>query len=159
LDLRRFLFRSWYYFRMGYNTYLAFFLGFATTVVTVYYLAINSISFLKSLFPTFWLFTIFGIVIGVPLCVFSGLWHFKRSQAFVSEADIAVEANPWYYKYPPGYTREAWGPLFEELLMHTSRLLEANNLLRDEDKARIRSLEEKLKALNEGGTMGWVKTP
>ena len=144
---------------MGYNTYLAFFLGFATTVVTVYYLAINNISFLKTIFPTFWLFSIFGIAVGVPICIFSGLWHFKRSQAFVSEADIGVEANPWLYKYPPGYTREAWGPLFEELLTLNSRLLEANNLLSDEDKARIRSLEEKLKALNQGGTTGWTRNP
>ena len=159
MDLRRLLFRAWFYFRMGYNTYLAFFLGFATTVVTVYYLAINSIYFLKEMFPTFWLFTVFGLAVGVPLCIFSGLWHFKRSQAYTSEADISVEANPWYYKYPPGYTREAWGPLFEELLIHTSRLLAANELLSEEDKARIQSLEEKLKALNQGGTMGWARKP
>jgi hypothetical protein len=51
--------RSWYYFGMGKNTYMAFFLGFVTTLVTVYYLAINSIPFLKSVFPTFWSFAIF----------------------------------------------------------------------------------------------------
>lgn len=151
------MFRSWFYFRMGYNTYIAFLLGFATTIVTVYYLAINNISLLKTIFPTFWLFGVFALAVGVPLCIFSGLFHLKRSQAYVSEIDISIEANPWYYKYPPGYTREAWGPLFEELLAHTTRILEANNLLSDEDKARVRSLEEKLKTLNQGGTMGWSR--
>jgi hypothetical protein len=157
LNMRRLLFRAWYYFRIGYGTYLTFLLGFATTIVTVYYLAINNISFLKVIFPSFWLFSIIFLVVGVPLSIFMGLFHLKRSIAYVSETDIGVEANPWYYKYPPGYTREAWGPLFAELLKYNTRLLEANNLLSDEDKARIRILEEKLKALNQGGTIGWTK--
>lgn len=47
LNFRQFLFRCWYYFRIGYSTYLTFLLGFATTLVTVYYLAINNIPALK----------------------------------------------------------------------------------------------------------------
>jgi hypothetical protein len=151
------MWRAWFYFRMGYSTYLTFLLGFLTTIVTVYYLAINNISFLKLIFPSFWLFGVLAVVIGVPLSIFMGLFHYKRTRAFASEADIGVEANPWYYKYPPGYTREVWGPLFTELLKYSARSLEANNLLSDEDKARIRTLEEKLKALNQGGTVGWTK--
>jgi hypothetical protein len=151
------LFRAWYYFRMGYSTYLTFLLGFVTTIVTVYYLAINNISFLKVIFPSFWLFGIIFVVVGVPLSIFMGLFHLKRSIAYASEADIGVEANPWYYKYPPGYTREVWGPLFAELLKYNTRLLDANNLLSDEEKARIRILEEKLKVLDQGGTIGWKK--
>jgi hypothetical protein len=158
LNLQRLLFRAWFYFRVGYGTYLTFLLGFTTTLVTVYYLAITNISFLKSVFPTFWLFSILALAVGVPLAIFMGLFHYKRSQAFSSEADIATEANPWYYKYPPGYTREVWGPLFGELLKYTTRLLETNNLLSDEEKARIRILEEKLKVLDQGGTVGWTKS-
>jgi len=111
LNLRRLLFRSWYYFRIGYGTYLSFLLGFVSTIVTVYYLAINNIPFLKLIFPTFWLFSILALAFGVPLAIFSGYFHFKRSQAYSSEVDIGVEANPYYFKITPGKEKELTVPL------------------------------------------------
>lgn len=96
------IFRGWYYFRIGYGTYLTFLLGFVTTIVTVYYLAINNIPELKSVFSSFLWFFVFAVMIGVPLAVFSGYLHFKRTRAFASEQDISVEANPWYWKVTPG---------------------------------------------------------
>lgn len=106
MNLRRLLFRSWYYFRIGYATYLTFLLGFVSTIVTVYYLAINNIPLLKLIFPSFWLFSILAIVVGVPLAIFSGYFHFERSQAYSSEVDIGVEANPYYYKIIPGKEKD-----------------------------------------------------
>jgi hypothetical protein len=99
---RRLLFRTWYYFRIGYGTYLTFLLGFVTTIVTVYYLAINNIPILKSLFSSFLYFFVFAITIGVPLAVFSGYLHFMRTRAFSAEQDISVEANPWFWRVTPG---------------------------------------------------------
>jgi hypothetical protein len=96
------IFRGWYYFRIGYGTYLTFLLGFVTTIVTVYYLAINNIPILKSMFSSFLWFFVFAVMIGVPLAVFSGYLHFKRTRAFASEQDIFVEANPWYWRVTPG---------------------------------------------------------
>ena len=110
LNLRRLLFRAWYYFRVGYSTYLTFLLGFVSTIITVYYLAINNISFLKVVFPSFWIFSILAITVGVPLAIFSGYFHFKRSRAYSSEVDIAVEANPWYYKMTPGREKDIGVP-------------------------------------------------
>ena len=111
LNVRQFLFRSWYYFRIGYGTYLTFLLGFATTIVTVYYLAINNIPALKSVFPSFLLFGLLTIGVGVPLSVLAGYVHFQRSRAYSSEVDIGVEANPYYYKVTPGKEREISLPL------------------------------------------------
>jgi len=111
LKVRRLVFRAWYYFRIGYGTYLTFLLGFATTVVSVYYLAINNIPVLKSVFTSFTLFSIFALAIGVPLSVLAGYVHFKRSRAFSAEVDIAVEANPYYFKITPGKEREMQIPL------------------------------------------------
>ena len=111
LNVRQFLFRCWYYLRIGYGTYLTFLLGFATTIVTVYYLAINNIPALKSVFPSFLLFAITAIAIGVPLSVLAGYTHFKRSRAYSAEVDIGVEANPYYYKVTPGKEREISLPL------------------------------------------------
>lgn len=110
LNVRRLLFRSWYYLRIGYATYLTFLLGFATTVVTVYYLAIENIPALRSLFTNFWIFAVFGAAVGIPLSILAGYVHFKRSQAFSSEMDIAVEANPYYFRVTPGKEREIQVP-------------------------------------------------
>jgi hypothetical protein len=111
LNVRRLVFRAWYYFRIGYATYLTFLLGFATTIVTVYYLAVNNIPILKSVFTSFTLFSIFALAIGVPLSVLAGYVHFKRSRAYSAEVDIAVEANPYYFKITPGKEREMQIPL------------------------------------------------
>ena len=111
MNPRRLLFRAWYYFRIGYATYLTFLLGFVSTIVTVYYLAINNISFLKVVFPNFWIFSLLAIVVGVPLAVFSGYFHFKRSRAYTSEVDIQVEVNPYLFKITPGKEKEMQIPL------------------------------------------------
>ena len=111
MNIRRVLFRSWYYFRIGYGTYLTFLLGFLTTIVTVYYLAINNIPVLKSLFSSFLSFSVLAVAVGVPIAALSGYVHFKRSRAYSSEVDIGVEANPYYFKVTPGKEREIQAPL------------------------------------------------
>jgi hypothetical protein len=70
-----------------------------------------------------------------------------------SGQDIGVEANPYYYKLPPGYYREAFGPLYLALLVELSRL-DAHNLLTDEDRLRIETIRQKLQALVDGGIAG-----
>ena len=110
MNPRRLLFRAWYYFRIGYGVYLTFVLGFVSTIVTVYYLAINNIPLLKIVFPSFWIFSVLAIAIGVPLAVFSGYFHFKRTRAYSSEVDIATESNPYLFKIVPGKEKEITVP-------------------------------------------------
>ena len=110
MNPRRLLFRAWYYFRIGYSVYLTFVLGFVSTIVTVYYLAINNIPLLKIVFPSFWIFSVLAIAIGVPLAVFSGYFHFKRTRAYSSEVDIATESNPYLFKIVPGKEKEITVP-------------------------------------------------
>jgi len=83
-----------------------------------------------------------------------GWIHMKRSPAYTSELDISIEANPYYYKLPPGYWREAYTPLYLELLQLTKRLLGAQNLLAEDDRARIEELERKMRILIQGGQIG-----
>jgi hypothetical protein len=71
-------------------------------VVTVYYLAIANVPFLKEVFGNFVVFAIFTISVGVPISILAGYIHFKKSRAYSSEMDITTEANPWYYKLTPG---------------------------------------------------------
>jgi len=146
--------RSWYYFRIGYNTYLVFLLGYSSTLVTVYYLAIRNIPELQSLFQRFWLFAVLATVIGVPASVMIGWVHMKRSSLMKAEMDIAVEANPYYYKLPPGYWKDAAFPVYLKTLRLVRALSEKANLLTKEEEAEIDELEKKLKILLEGGYVG-----
>lgn len=149
-----FIARLWFYFRMGYSTYLTFLLGYISTLVTVYYLAIKSIPYLLDVFPRFIPFAALATVIGIPIAVGAGWVHYKRSPAFESEVDIQVEANPYYFKFAPGYTLEVLGPLYFELLSLLKRLTDREGLLGAEDRMRIENLEKKLQTLIEGGMVG-----
>ena len=158
MKVSNFAFRMWYYFRIGYGTYLSFLLGFATTFVTLYYLAITNIPQLQSVFPHFWLFVIIGLIVGIPTACGIGWFHVKGSALWKSEIDIASEANPYLYKMYPGYWLEAFTPLYLELLMGLKKILEKEGMLSEEEKSRIKDLEEKLETLIKGGYVGVPKT-
>jgi hypothetical protein len=148
----------WYYFRIGYSTYLSFILGFATTFVTVYYLAITNVPVLQTLFPRFWIFAVIALLVGVPAACLIGWFHMKGSALWKSEVDITVEANPYLYKMYPGYWQEAFTPLYLELLKGMKKILEKEGMLSEEEMKRIGDLEEKLEKLIKGGYVGAPKT-
>jgi len=154
----RFVFRMWYYFRVGYSTYLSFLLGFATTFVTVYYLAITNIPALQSVFPHFGFFALVALIVGVPTACLIGWFHMKGSALWKSEVDITAEANPYLYKMYPGYWQEAFTPLYLELLSGMKKILEKEGMLSEEERERIRDLEDKLETLIKGGYVGVPKT-
>jgi hypothetical protein len=153
-SMMTFIARAWYYFRIGYSTYLTFLLGYVSTLITVYYLAIKNIPDLLVVFPHFVPFAVLATVSGVPLSVVIGWLHLKRSSAFASEVDIGVEANPYYYKLYPGYNKEVFAPLYLELLVQLKRLASAQGVLSSEEKARIEDLESKMQILIDGGFVG-----
>ena len=88
-------FRSWYYFRMGWSTYFAFIFAAINTLTVTYYLAIEKVPILISIFPSFIQYVLIVSVIGIPFLIAIGYVHFKRSKAFKSEVDITVETNPY----------------------------------------------------------------
>jgi hypothetical protein len=143
-------FRSWYYFRTGYAVYLSFIMAIVNVMVTVYYLAVTNIPELESVFPTFTTWAITVIAVGVPLSILIGWVHLKRSPAFRSEMDVTVEANPYYYKLPPGYWRDALAPVLLETLKLNIKLLNKETLSDSETKS-LKELQEKLEHLIEGG--------
>jgi hypothetical protein len=146
--------RLWYYFRVGFSTYLTFLLGYVSTLVTVYYLAVKNLPALLSIFPHFAPFAIIATALGAPVSAVIGWAHFKRTSAYTSEQDITVEANPYTYKLPPGYNREAYFPAYLELLTQMKRLIEAQGKLSSEEKSHIESLERNLRLLIAGGFVG-----
>jgi hypothetical protein len=154
LNIGMVLYRAWYYFRMGYATYLTFLLGYVSTLVTVYYLAIKESPVLLEIFPKFLPFAVFSTVIGCPLTVAIGWFHLKPSKLYSSEADVGVESNPYNYRMPPGFWMEVFTPFYLEMLNQTERLLDSRGLLGEEDRERIASLREKMQVLLNGGYVG-----
>ena len=88
-------FRGWYYFRTGWSTYFAFIFAAINTLTVTYFLAIENYPVLKEVFPTFTIYTIIAVGIGIPILVSVGYFHFKRTTAFRSETAINFESNPF----------------------------------------------------------------
>ena len=88
-------FRGWFYFRMGWSTYFAFILAAINTLTVTYFLAVDNYPTLKIMFPSFEIYVLIITSIGVPLLIFIGYSHYKKTKAFRSEMDILVESNPF----------------------------------------------------------------
>jgi hypothetical protein len=91
---KNYFFRAWYYFRMGWSTYFAFIFAAINTLTVTYFLAIENIPQLSSIFPTFLQYVVIISGLGIPILVAAGYLHFKKTSAFKAEADINIEANP-----------------------------------------------------------------
>jgi hypothetical protein len=150
----RWINRAWYYFRLGYSTYLTFLLGYVSTLITVYYLAIKNAPELLDVFPHFGPFAVLATVIGGPLAIIIGWVHLKRSSLFSSETDIALESNPYVYKLQPGIVKEVQLPVMLMELRLVRRLADTRDLLTDSEKAEVDELEKKMLTLLQGGFVG-----
>lgn len=149
-------FRAWFYLRMGYSIYWAFlFMGINTLTVT-YYLVIDSAPFLKQIFPTFTHYIVILIIIGVPLLIFTGYFHFKKIPGYKSEAEVTIESNPYQFKLPPGWWLHVIMPYFRiqsDLLMNLSE----NKAPNKEDIKKMQELQSKMDHLLQGGYVGDAK--
>ncbi len=154
VKLGTFLTRMWYYFRTGYGTYLTFLLGIVSTATVIYYLLVRNVPALHEVFSSFSRFIVIATLVGVPLSTFIGWLHIKGSSAMASEQDIMAEANPYAYKLQPGHLREAFAPLYLEILTLLKKMASRENLITDEEKAQIEELENKMKILIQGGYVG-----
>lgn len=151
------IFRSWYYFRLGYGTYLSFFVGFTTFVSTTYYLAVTKLPFLQEIFAHFTEFAIAAILVIVPLSVGIGWMHMKRTQAYSTDTAIGVESNPYNYKMSPGKETEVFIPYYAVVCSLLLKTLERQNLLSDEEKKELEKIRSNLNTLMEGGVVGRPK--
>jgi len=154
LKITDLIFRAWYYFRLGYGTYLSFFVGFATFISTTYYLAIEKISFLSDLFGRFYEFAVLAILIIIPASVGIGWLHMKRTLAYSTDIEVSVEANPYNYVIVPGKEKEIYAPLWLTIMDSLERILEKQNLLTDEEKKEIEKIRSNISVLMKGGVIG-----
>lgn len=146
-------FRFWFYFRQGWGIYFAFIFAAINTMVTTYYLAIKNIPILLDIFPSFIHYSLTIGSIGIPLLIFVGWLHFRRSQAFSSEMDILFASNPYMFRAQPGWQMEVIFPLY---LAMSKILVKISNgdKLSDDEIRNLNSIQEKVEVLLKGGHVG-----
>ena len=110
-------FRSWFYFRMGWGTYFAFIFAAINTLTVTYYLAIERVPTLITIFPNFLQYILIISAVGVPLLIIVGYVHYKRTVAFKSEVDVIMESNPYQRRNVVNIT------LILESILKTNQLL------------------------------------
>lgn len=135
-------FRSWFYFRTGWSVYFAFIFAAINTLVVTYYLAIENIPILQEIFPSFAHYVVVTVIVGIPVLVGAGYFHFKRSAGFKSEADVAIETNPHARRNLLNTEIIVASYLFSnELVMKMLK----NEKLTDEEIEKFNQLQEKIK--------------
>ena len=126
----------------------------AINVLTVtYFLAIDNYPVLQAIFPTFGHYITIVVGIGVPLLVLVGYFHYKRSQAYAAEAEINIEANPYWYKIPPGWNKEVVFPLYLNMINLMLKMSKNEKLTPDEIE-KMSNLQKSLSNLIDGGYVG-----
>jgi len=134
-------FRAWFYFRQGWSTYFAFIFAAINTLTVTYFLAIEEYPILNSIFPSFLIYVLIIMSIGIPILVLVGYAHFKRSNAFKAEADINIEANPHQRRILSN--TELLFPILLKLLEINTKILN-NEKLSEIEKNELNSLRETL---------------
>ena len=122
-------------------------------LTVTYFLAVENYPVLDTLFPTFLHYVFIAVVIGVPMLVLVGYIHYKRSAAFSAEADINVEAYPYWYKLPPGWNKEVVFPLYLQMINLMIKISKNEKLSTDETK-EMSDIQKSLSTLIEGGYIG-----
>jgi hypothetical protein len=154
MNFERILFRSWFYLRVGYGTYIAFLIGFVSNIIVIYKLAIADTP-LVSVFPHLTEFAAIAVVIASPISVVIGLFHMRRTAAFAADASVSTEANPYVYKIVPGKEREVTVPL--SILTARVLLKLAEDKLTADEKSELEAVLAKADRLMLGQSVGLRK--
>ena len=92
---------------------------------------------LKTAFPNLTLFAVIATVLTIPVGIFIGHLHMRRTGAFAAEASIGTEANPYVYKAVPGKEQEVFLPLSILTVRGLKKVLERGDLLTPQEKAEF----------------------
>lgn len=153
MKVKRLLFRSLYYFRIGYSTYLALPVALLGYITVIYQLLLKNIAALAWLFPHFSLFLVSALICLAPSATILGWIHIKRSMAYKSQIDVDVEANQYNYKLLPGKETQLAYPLNLTMLKLLTRFYKKQGILTAEEEAQLQSYAEKYEHLIKGGKL------
>ncbi len=149
---RKLPYRAWFYFRTGWATYLTFVFAAINTLTVTYYLAIENIPILKTIFPTMAVYVLIVTLVGIPTVVLAGYIHFKKSSAYAAEADISVESNPHFKRFL--INTEV---ILTSVIQLNSILLKIsdNEKLSDDEKINLSKIQNELKKYLEHKTINY----
>lgn len=151
---RELLWKSFFYFKIGFRNYFQWFTGPVNMLMIGYYVAGEKIG-IQEIIPSFSIFIILAISIGVPLFIGVGHAHFKKTKAFRSEADIQQHSNPYLYRlHKRGYQREVMMPIQYKMNELMLRLMAKQGVLEEQDRKEIEELRKWWKHLIDGGAVG-----
>ena len=142
-------FRAWFYFRNGWSLYFAFIFAAINTLTVTYYLAVEKYPDLNWMFPTFLHYVVTFCCIGIPLLIFVGYAHYKRTAARRAEVDIGYETDA--YKARTLVNSEISLKLdmkLVEMLMKMSKKQQVSN----EDYQELEEMHKKLMAFTSDRT-------
>ena len=157
MNLSRLIFRSWYYFRIGYGTYVAFPLGFASTMIVIYELAFKDVAVIHDYFPRLYIFGIVALMVIGPISIYAGLYHIKRTGAYSAEASVLTESNPYVYRAIPGKEREVFLPLMMLTAKGLAKMMEQQHSMTLEEQREFQTVLDKANSLLEGASIGLPK--
>ncbi|MDE0091597.1 MAG: hypothetical protein OXP12_09690 [Thaumarchaeota archaeon] len=146
-------FRTLFYFRTGYATYLIVLLGAVNVLTSTYFLAIDEVPLIKEIFPTFEIYVITAVLVAIPVVTVVGYAHYKRIGAHSAAMAINMQNNIFNYKFQPGFTREVFGPAYKMILRSVLKR-SISEKLTDEEIGEIDRLRERLRYLIDGGSVG-----
>jgi hypothetical protein len=145
--------RGFFYFRTGYTTYFIMIVGVINILTSTYFLAVQKVPWILSVFPSFEIYTLSVVLTGIPIIIFAGWLHLKRIGTYAAEVNIQNEAHPYNYKLAPGYHKEVYGPAYLAILQLNIKKAKGEKLTEEETR-HILSLEDQLTKLIEGGYVG-----
>ena len=154
MNLKRLIFRAWYYFRIGYGTYVAFPLGFASTMIVIYELALVDVPQIHNIFHHLYEFGAVALFVLVPVSIYAGLYHIKRTGAYSAEASVLTESNPYMYKAIPGKEREVIIPLMIMTARGLTKVMEQQRSITQEEKEQFQAILSKADSLLQGKPVG-----
>src|SRR2546428_9354875 len=151
MNLERTLFRAWYYLRIGYGTYIAFFIGFAGNIIVIYKLAVVDTP-LQEVFPHLSTFTIIAVLVAAPVSALIGVLHMRRTGAYAADASVSMESNPYIFRIIPGKEQEVFLPL--SVLTAKALIKLAGDQLSPDERGEFEAVLAKAEKLSTGHPVG-----
>jgi hypothetical protein len=119
---------NWYFvFQQGYQL-VGLPLNLFVFATTIYYLMVNSIPWLKNIFPEFWIFLVVGGIIGVPTMWVIGAFYI-RSELFKGSTKV----NPYSYILLKNQI-----PLYEAIALEVEEKGERGKVLAEQLREMVR---------------------
>lgn len=140
--------KAFFYLRTGYSFYFVFVISGLNALMIAYFVVgdPDKIEWIRYIFPHFFWFAAFVLVIGVPLMIGVGYWHYTRHQ-YKAEMEVTYQNNPYYFKLI-GHQKIMF-TLFLELINE----LKQTNKFDKQKNERLDKIADNIKFLLDGGSI------